>query len=144
MVKIYVDGSCKGNPGGPGGWGVFAVFDNGDSEELSGADKSTTNNRMEMYAAIEGIKKYIQEENIHIYTDSKYLDNGINLWLKDWKKNNWKTSTKSDVKNKDLWMILDQLNSSHNQISWHWVKGHSGDYGNERADKLAKAASNSI
>ncbi len=141
MVKIYVDGSCSGNPG-PGGWGVFAILDDGKSQEFSGADKNTTNNRMEITAAIEAIKIYIKEKTIAIYTDSKYLDNGINIWIKGWKKNNWKTSAKSDVKNKDLWIILDELTSSHNNISWHWVKGHSGDYGNDRADQLAKTASN--
>lgn len=136
-VQIFTDGACKGNPG-VGGWGVLiksSIFIN----ELKGYEPLTTNNRMELIAVIEGIKSIEKNANIEITTDSKYVKNGINLWIDNWKKNDWKTSKKKPVKNKELWLYLDKLVQNYN-IEWKWVKGHSGHPGNERADQLANAA----
>ena len=136
-IVIYTDGACKGNPG-EGGWG--AVIENKKSvNKLYGYEKNTTNNRMEIVAAIKALKTFSEKSDIIIYTDSKYLMNGINDWINNWKKNNWKTSNKKDVKNVDLWKIIDELNLKHN-IEWNWVKGHSGNPGNEMADDLANLA----
>ena len=136
-IVIYTDGACKGNPG-EGGWG--AVIENKKSvKKLYGYEKNTTNNRMEIVAAIKALKTFSEKSDIIIYTDSKYLMNGINDWINNWKKNNWKTSNKKDVKNVDLWKIIDELNLKHN-IDWNWVKGHSGNPGNEMADDLANLA----
>lgn len=136
-IVIYTDGACKGNPG-EGGWG--AVIENEKSvNKLYGYEKNTTNNRMEIVAAIKALKTFSEKSDIIIYTDSKYLMNGINDWINNWKKNNWKTSNKKDVKNVDLWKIIDELNLKHN-IEWNWVKGHSGNPGNEMADDLANLA----
>jgi len=136
-IVIYTDGACKGNPG-EGGWG--AVIENEKSvNKLYGYEKNTTNNRMEIVAAIKALKTFSEKSDIIIYTDSKYLMNGINVWINNWKKNNWKTSNKKDVKNVDLWKIIDELNLKHN-IEWNWVKGHSGNPGNEMADDLANLA----
>ena len=136
-IVIYTDGACKGNPG-EGGWG--AVIENKKSvNKLYGYEKNTTNNRMEIVAAIKALKTFSEKSDIIIYTDSKYLMNGINDWINNWKKNNWKTSNKKDVKNVDLWKIIDELNLKHN-IDWNWVKGHSGNPGNEMADDLANLA----
>ena len=133
-IVIYTDGACKGNPG-EGGWG--AVIENKKSvNKLYGYEKNTTNNRMEIVAAIKALKTFSEKSDIIIYTDSKYLMNGINDWINNWKKNNWKTSNKKDVKNVDLWKIIDELNLKHN-IEWNWVKGHTGNIGNEEADALA-------
>ena len=136
-VQIFTDGACKGNPG-VGGWGVLIKSSN-YINELKGYEQLTTNNRMELIAVIEGIKSIEKNANIEITTDSKYVKNGINLWINNWKKNDWKTSSKKPVKNKELWLDLDKLVQNYN-IEWKWVKGHSGHPGNERADELANAA----
>ena len=136
-VQIFTDGACKGNPG-VGGWGVLIKSSN-YINELKGYEQLTTNNRMELIAVIEGIKSIEKNANIEITTDSKYVKNGINLWIDNWKKNDWKTSKKKPVKNKELWLYLDKLVQYYN-IEWKWVKGHSGHPGNERADQLANAA----
>jgi len=133
-VIIYTDGACKGNPG-IGGWGV--VLRSGNKEKLlKGGEKNTTNNRMEMTAVIEALKALKSPCLIELFTDSQYVNRGVNEWLQNWKKANWRTASKAPVKNVDLWMILDQLIINHD-IRWHWVKGHSGDVGNELADQLA-------
>ena len=136
-VQIFTDGACKGNPG-VGGWGVLIKSSN-YINELKGYEQLTTNNRMELIAVIEGIKSIEKNANIEITTDSKYVKNGINLWINNWKKNDWKTSSKKPVKNKELWLDLDKLVQNYN-IEWKWVKGHSGHPGPERADQLANAA----
>ena len=136
-VQMFTDGACKGNPG-VGGWGVLIKSSN-YINELKGYEQLTTNNRMELIAVIEGIKSIEKNANIEITTDSKYVKNGINLWIDNWKKNGWKTSSKKPVKNKELWLDLDKLVQNYN-IEWKWVKGHSGHPGNERADQLANAA----
>ena len=136
-LQIFTDGACKGNPG-VGGWGVLIKSSN-YINELKGYEQLTTNNRMELIAVIEGIKSIEKNANIEITTDSKYVKNGINLWIDNWKKNGWKTSSKKPVKNKELWLDLDKLVQNYN-IEWKWVKGHSGHPGNERADQLANAA----
>lgn len=136
-VKIYVDGACRGNPG-PGGWGVIMHYDD-QEKTLSGAEPDTTNNRMELKAAIMGLKALKKPCQIDMVTDSQYVRNGITQWLANWKKNGWRTSDKKAVKNKDLWQALDELAVRH-QVIWHWVKGHSGHPENERADELATHA----
>ena len=136
-ITIYTDGACKGNPG-EGGWGAFIEYNN-EKVKLYGYEELTTNNRMEIIAAIEALRSIKEKSDIIIYTDSKYLMNGINTWIHGWKKNNWKTSSNKDVKNIDLWKIIDKLNSNHS-IKWIWVKGHSGNPGNEIADELANFA----
>ena len=133
--KIYTDGACSGNPG-PGGWGAV-IFDNDNNQtNISGKEKNTTNNRMEILAAIMALKKIKSNSQITIYTDSTYVKNGITEWVFNWKKNNWKTASKKPVKNVDLWQKLDALIDSH-EIDWQWVKGHSGHRENEIADQLA-------
>ena len=133
-VKIYTDGACKGNPG-PGGWGVLMVA--GDTEkELWGGEPLTTNNRMELTAAIRALEALKRPCHVALYTDSKYVMDGIRSWLPNWKQRGWKTADKKPVKNQDLWMQLDAQVSLH-EIQWHWVKGHSGHPENERADALA-------
>ena len=136
-ITIYTDGACKGNPG-EGGWGAYLEYNN-EKVKLYGYETDTTNNRMEITAAIEALRYIKVKSNIIIYTDSKYLMNGINTWIHDWKKNNWRTSSNKGVKNVDLWQIIDELNSNHS-IKWIWVKGHSGNPGNEMADELANFA----
>ena len=136
-IVIYTDGACKGNPG-EGGWGAL-LEKNNSTIKLYGYEESTTNNRMEIIAAIEAIKYVGVKSNITLYTDSKYLMNGTNAWIHNWKKNNWRTSANKDVKNIDLWKTIDELNSMHS-IEWNWVKGHSGNKGNETADSLANLA----
>ena len=136
-IIIYTDGACKGNPG-EGGWGVYIEL-NSVSKKIYGYEENTTNNRMEITAAIEALNELDVKSDVLLYTDSKYLMEGINSWIKNWKLNNWKTSAKKDVKNVDLWKKIDELNSLHN-IEWKWVKGHSGDFGNEMADNLANLA----
>mgnify|MGYP006190006751 CR=1 FL=1 len=136
-VKIYTDGACKGNPG-KGGWG--AVLQYGDTEkEISGYQPKTTNNIMELSAAVEALKLLKEPCNIILTTDSTYVKNGISSWIFNWKKNGWKTSAKKPVKNKELWQELDQLAQNHT-IQWEWVKGHSGHPENERCDELANEA----
>ena len=133
-VKIYTDGACRGNPG-PGGWGVLLVA--GDTErELCGGAAETTNNRMELTAAIRAFEAMKRRCHVSIYTDSKYVLQGVTEWLEQWKRRGWKTAAKKPVKNEDLWRELDDLLAGHD-IEWHWVKGHSGHSGNERADALA-------
>ena len=136
-VDIYTDGACSGNPG-PGCWGVLIEIDN-KNIELSGGDKDTTNNRMELMAAIKALEEIDKNYEITLYTDSNYVKDGITSWISNWKKNNWKTASKKDVKNKELWMRLDEAIKDKN-ISWVWVKGHAGNAGNEQADYLARSA----
>lgn len=136
-VDIYTDGACSGNPG-PGGWGVLIEIDN-ENIELSGGDKETTNNRMELMAAIKALEEIDKDYEITLYTDSNYVKDGITSWISNWKKNNWKTASKKDVKNKELWIRLDVAIKDKN-ISWVWVKGHAGNAGNEQADYLARSA----
>ena len=133
-VDIYTDGACSGNPG-PGGWGVLIKIEN-ENIELSGGDRETTNNRMELMAAIKALEEIDKDYEITLYTDSNYVKDGITSWISNWKKNNWKTANKKDVKNKELWMRLDEAIKDKN-ISWVWVKGHAGVLGNEKADSLA-------
>ena len=136
-IEIYTDGACSGNPG-KGGWGAYIKIE--DQEiELNGSIDNTTNNRMELTAVIEALKYLKDESNINLYTDSKYVMQGIKEWIHKWKINNWKNSKKETVKNKELWIELDKLVSIHH-INWNWVKGHSGDQGNEKADYLATSA----
>lgn len=136
-VEIFTDGACKGNPG-PGGWGALLRW-NGRERELSGAEPETTNNRMELTAAIRGLQALTQRCSVRLTTDSEYLKNGITQWMEKWKRNNWRTAGKSPVKNVDLWQELDQVCAEH-EIEWCWVRGHSGHPENERADALANAA----
>ena len=133
-VNIYTDGACRGNPG-IGGWGVYIEYGE-TTKELYGGDKLTTNNKMELTAAIKGLEALNAKCQVNLITDSKYVMDGINGWINGWKKNNWKNSQKKDVKNKDLWIQLDKLNSYHD-VKWSWVKGHSGHFQNEKADQLA-------
>ena len=133
-VEIFTDGACRGNPG-PGGWGVLLRY--GDRErELYGGERETTNNRMELRAAIEGLKALKEPCQVTLTTDSVYVKNGITEWLANWKTKGWKTANRKPVKNADLWRALDEQNSRH-QVAWHWVKGHSGHRENEIADQLA-------
>jgi ribonuclease HI len=134
MIEIHTDGACKGNPG-PGGWG--ALLKSGThTKELWGGEFDTTNNRMELTAVIRALEALKRPLEAKIYTDSKYVQQGISTWIHGWKKNGWKTSDKKPVKNADLWQVLDKLAAQH-QLEWLWVKGHAGDPGNERADELA-------
>lgn len=133
-IVLYTDGACKGNPG-RGGWGVLLQY--GEHERtLCGGDPETTNNRMELTAAIEGLSALKRACVVDLYTDSSYVKDGITQWMHNWKKNGWKTASKKPVANKDLWQQLDSLVQTH-EVHWHWVKGHAGDPGNERADALA-------
>ncbi|WP_330927056.1 ribonuclease HI [Candidatus Sororendozoicomonas aggregata] len=134
IVELYTDGACKGNPG-PGGWGVLLRYANNE-KKLYGGEKETTNNRMELMAAIEGLKALKRPCPVRLTTDSKYVKQGITQWLARWKKKNWKTAGGKPVKNKDLWEQLDQLNQIHT-VQWCWVKGHAGHVDNEVADRLA-------
>ena len=136
-IKIYTDGACSGNPG-KGGWGAL-IQENDNEKKLSGSELNTTNNRMELTAVIKALEYYDEAKKIEVFTDSKYVMQGITEWIKNWKTNHWKTSQKKDVKNKDLWVLLDSVSAKHD-IKWSWVKGHAGDYGNEIADKLATQA----
>lgn len=133
-VIIYTDGACRGNPG-PGGWGVLIKYKE-HSKEMYGGDASTTNNKMELTAAIEALKEIKEPCEIILYTDSKYVLKGIEEWIHNWKKRGWKGSNRKPVKNVELWKKLDELRDKHT-IKWNWVKGHSGDPGNETADMLA-------
>jgi len=136
-VTIYTDGGCRGNPG-PGGWGAVLLWAE-HRKELKGSEGDTTNNRMELLAAIEGLRVLNRAVQVKLYTDSKYVKQGITQWIHGWKKNGWKTASKKPVKNQDLWQQLDSLISEYD-VSWHWVKGHAGDPMNELADKLANDA----
>jgi len=133
-VVVYTDGACKGNPG-PGGWGALLRW--GDHEkELFGGQAQTTNNRMELTAVIEALAALEQRCQVAVYTDSAYVKNGITTWIHNWKQRGWRTADKKPVKNVELWQRLDALASQHD-VQWHWVRGHNGDPGNERADELA-------
>ena len=134
IVEIFTDGACRGNPG-PGGWGVLMRC-NGVEKELYGGEDNTTNNRMELVAAIKGLEELSRACHVSLTTDSVYVKNGITQWISNWKKRNWLTANKKPVKNVDLWKKLDDVSSLH-EIDWCWVKGHSGHEENERADMLA-------
>jgi ribonuclease HI len=136
-IHIYTDGACRGNPG-PGGWGALIQTADGE-RELSGAENETTNNRMEMTAAIMALRDLPPGSVADLYTDSEYVMKGLNEWLPGWKVRGWKTAAKKPVKNQDLWQALDEANARH-QVRWHWVKGHAGNDGNERVDRLANLA----
>ena len=136
--KIYTDGACSGNPG-PGGWGAVIIDQDDKQKNISGSEKNTTNNRMELLAAIMSLKKIKTNSEVVIFTDSIYVKNGITEWMKNWKKNGWKNSSKKPVKNKDLWVKLDKLCEA-NIVSWKWVKGHSTNEFNNLADELATKA----
>ncbi len=133
-VVIYTDGACSRNPG-PGGWGALLLFD-GDEKELYGGAPDTTNNRMEIMAAIQALQSLPHRYSVNLYTDSTYLRDGITSWIHGWRKNGWKNSEKKPVKNKDLWQKLEAL-IEHHDVSWHWVKAHNGHPENDRADELA-------
>ena len=134
-VVVHTDGACSGNPG-PGGWGAILVW--GDHRrELCGGESETTNNRMELLAAISALDALKRPVKVELHTDSSYLKDGITKWIHGWKRNGWRTADKREVKNVDLWQRLDALASKHD-INWHWVKGHAGDADNERADELAR------
>ena len=140
-ITIYTDGACSGNPG-KGGWGAVLIYRD-KQKHLSGSATLTTNNKMELTAAIEALKAVKKSNDIELYTDSQYVKNGINLWIINWKKNGWKTANKKEVANKDLWIELDKYVTHHN-ITWFWVKGHSGNHYNEIADNLAVKAMNTL
>ena len=134
-LTAYTDGACSGNPG-PGGWGVILVFGE-HRKELCGGEQLTTNNRMELLAAIMALESLTRACDIDLYTDSQYLRDGVMSWIHGWKRNGWKTAAKKPVKNDDLWKRLDAAQERHN-VEWHWVKGHAGHDMNERADELAR------
>lgn len=133
-IEIYTDGACRGNPG-PGGWGALLIAGK-RRKTMHGGDPETTNNRMELTAAIEALNALRARSSVILYTDSKYVMDGINEWMPNWKKRGWKTAAKKPVKNKDLWQALDEAVERH-EIDWRWVKGHDGNPGNEKADELA-------
>ena len=144
IKSLYTDGACSGNPG-PGGWGAVVCFADGNCHELGGADPQTTNNRMEMQAAVAALEFFAnsgQTEPVTVYTDSEYVKNGITKWIQGWKNKGWKTSTGKDVVNQDLWHLLDKLNSR--QIKWEHVRGHSGDFYNDRCDEIARSFSHNL
>ena len=140
-IKIYTDGACRGNPG-RGGWGVF-IINGQESKKIFGGKIETTHNEMELTAAIKGLKSFNSPKDLDLYTDSKYVMDGINDWIHNWKRNGWKTANKKPVKRSNLWMELDKLNSFHD-VKWYWVKGHSGDIGNDMADELANQGIDSL
>ena len=134
-VLIWTDGACSGNPG-PGGWGVLLRY-NGHEKELFGGEAETTNNRMELTAAIKALNELKRPCSVELYTDSQYVRGGVTGWIENWKSNGWKTANRKPVKNEDLWRFLDEATARH-QINWHWVKGHAGHPENEKADELAR------
>jgi len=140
-VEIFTDGACSGNPG-PGGWGAI-LRSGGHEKEISGSESSTTNNRMELTAALKALLALKKSSNVTLYTDSKYVLDGITRWIASWKRNGWRTADKKPVKNEDLWRALDAAVAAH-RITWLWVAGHSGHPENERADALARAAIESL
>ncbi|MGL4437670.1 MAG: ribonuclease HI [Bosea sp. (in: a-proteobacteria)] len=135
-VVVFTDGACSGNPG-PGGWGAILIF-RGVEKELKGGEALTTNNRMELMAAISALEAMKRPARIELHTDSQYVKNGITTWIHNWKRNGWRTADKKPVKNEDLWKRLEQALVIH-QVEWRWVKGHAGHEMNERADELARA-----
>ena len=135
-INVYTDGACTKNPG-IGGWGVIIIINNNEPIYLSGGSIKTTNNQMELTAAIESLKYFSETSIINMITDSKYVKEGIESWIVNWKKNGWKTSTKKPVKNKDLWIELDKQIQKH-KVNWQWIKGHTGHKHNEQADYLAR------
>lgn len=135
IVEIFTDGACSGNPG-PGGWGAYLRWD-GHERELSGGETQTTNNRMELMAAIQALESLKRPCRVTLSTDSSYLKDGITRWIHDWKRRGWKTADKKPVKNIELWQALDEARRIH-KVTWHWVKGHAGHVENERADELAR------
>ncbi|MGE0652344.1 MAG: ribonuclease HI [Alphaproteobacteria bacterium] len=137
VVDIYTDGACSGNPG-PGGWGAILRW-NGSEKELSGGERETTNNRMELMAAIVALESLTRPVPVRLHTDSQYVKDGITQWIAGWKRNGWKTAARKPVKNEDLWRRLDTAQAQHN-VSWHWIRGHDGHPENERADELARRA----
>ncbi len=137
IAEVYTDGACSGNPG-PGGWGAVLGWQ-GVTREISGGAAATTNNRMELMAAIAALESLTRPVTVRIHTDSTYVKDGITQWIHRWKRNGWKTANKKPVKNEDLWRRLDAALARHD-VSWHWVKGHAGHPGNERADALARDA----
>ena len=137
IAEVYTDGACSGNPG-PGGWGAVLGWQ-GKTREISGGAAATTNNRMELMAAIAALESLTRPVTVRIHTDSTYVKDGITQWIHRWKRNGWKTANKKPVKNEDLWRRLDAALARHD-VSWHWVKGHAGHPGNERADALAREA----
>jgi len=134
-IEIYTDGACSGNPG-PGGWGAILIW-NGHRKELKGGEALTTNNRMELMAAISALEALKTGVTVDLYTDSEYVRNGISSWIHSWKRNGWRTAAKKPVKNVELWQRLEQALAEH-KVTWHWVKGHAGHPENERADELAR------
>ena len=136
-VDIFTDGACSGNPG-PGGWGALLRW-NGSEKELSGGEKNTTNNRMELMAAIAALESLTRPMSVRLHTDSQYVKDGITQWIAGWKRNGWKTAARKPVKNEDLWKRLDAAQARH-RVTWHWVRGHNGHTENERADLLARSA----
>ena len=141
MIKVYTDGACKGNPG-PGGWGALIIYPS-EEKEIYGGDSLTTNNRMELKAVIMALREIDLGNEITIITDSSYVQKGISEWILKWKQNGWRSSNRKPVKNKDLWVDLDDISSKF-IIKWEWIKGHSGDPGNERADYLAIKGCNNL
>ena len=135
MIKIYTDGSCIGNPGA-GGWAAI-ILDGKNEKIISGSKNNTTNNQMELFAAIKALSNFNKKKSFKIFTDSNYVKDGITKWIKNWKKNNWKTSAKKPVKNQELWKKLDKLVKFHD-VKWEWIKGHSTNIYNNLADELAK------
>jgi ribonuclease HI len=140
-VDIFTDGACKGNPG-PGGWGVLLRY-RGHEKEMSGGEPSTTNNRMELMAVIRALESLKRPCRIRLHTDSQYVQKGISEWIHAWKQRGWKTADRKPVKNEDLWRRLDELAALHD-IEWHWVRGHAGHDGNERADRLANRGAEEV
>ncbi|MEM7251163.1 MAG: ribonuclease HI [Pseudomonadota bacterium] len=140
-VEVFTDGACLGNPG-PGGWAAL-LRRGADEKELSGAEAETTNNRMELMAAIAGLEALKRHSVVQLYTDSQYVRNGITNWINGWKRSGWKTAAKKPVKNVDLWRRLDAARDQHD-VEWHWVRGHAGHPENERVDKLARTAAETI
>jgi ribonuclease HI len=138
VVELFVDGACSGNPG-PGGWGAILRW-NGHEKELSGGAEATTNNRMELLAAIEGLNAITRPARVRVTTDSIYVRDGVTKWIHGWKRNGWKTADKKPVKNVDLWRALEEAAARHERVEWHWVRGHAGHAENERADELARLA----
>jgi len=141
VVEVYADGACKGNPG-PGGWGVL-MLTGGKERELHGGEPATTNNRMELTAVIRALESLPRGRRVRLYTDSQYVQKGMTEWISSWKLRGWRTADRKPVKNEDLWRQLDEA-ARHHKVEWHWVKGHAGHPGNERADALANKGVESV